>query len=282
MIKRFVLFLVLFNFFSSVQGQWSGEWSTGNISSTTASGWLSLQKDGDEWLNYFYVVGTENFQVMQSAYSNTPLYTYTFTASEVLAGGQVYSLGVDLTGDNITEFYVLGFYGNAEPYRQSMKIFDITTGIVLFERNDAAFYFSYPVIWDADNDGILECTFVKFDYPNFAGYIYEVYNTSVATSLISNTPIQTTFILDQNYPNPFNPNTNINYSIDNSERVILSIYDAKGELVKTLVNEEKYAGEYSINWDGTNHNGLKVSSGTYFYQVKAGQLIQTKKMVMIK
>ena len=142
MIKRVFLFLVLFTLCTTVSGQWSSEWSTSNISSSTASGWLSFQKTGDEWNNCFYQVGAENFQVMHSTYSSTALYTYTFTAPEVLAGNQVYSLGVDLTGDNITEFYVLGYYGNAEPYRQSMKIFDITTGSILFERNDAAYYFT--------------------------------------------------------------------------------------------------------------------------------------------
>jgi len=177
---------------------------------------------------------------------------------------------------------VLGFYGNAEPYRQSMKIFDITTGGILFERNDAAYFFTYPVVWDVDNDRVLECTFARYDYPNFAGYIYEVYNTNVTTSVKSDIPIQTNFTLDQNYPNPFNPSTNINYSVDNTEHVLLKIYDAKGELIKTLVNDEMAAGDYSIKWDGTNHNGIKVSSGAYFYQVKAGQSIQTKKMIMIK
>lgn len=282
MIKRVFLFLVLFTLSTTVNGQWSSEWSTSNISSTTASGWLSFQKNGDEWSNRFYEVGSENFRIMQSAYSGTAIYTYTFTAPEVLAGNQVYSLGVDLTGDNITEFYVLGYYGNAEPYRQSMKIFDITTGGILFERNDAAYYFTYPVVWDVDNDGVLECTIARYDYPNFAGYIYEVYNTNVTTNVKSEIPIQTKFTLEQNYPNPFNPNTNINYSVNNAEHVLLKIYDAKGELVKTLVNDEMTAGDYSIKWDGTNHNGIKVSSGTYFYQVKAGQSIQTKKMIMIK
>lgn len=282
MIKRVFLFLVLFTLSTTVNGQWSSEWSTSNISSTTASGWLSFQKNGDEWSNRFYEVGSENFRIMQSAYSGTAIYTYTFTAPEVLAGNQVYSLGVDLTGDNITEFYVLGYYGNAEPYRQSMKIFDITTGSILFERNDAAYYFTYPVVWDVDNDGVLECTIARYDYPNFAGYIYEVYNTNVTTNVKSEIPIQTKFTLEQNYPNPFNPNTNINYSVNNAEHVLLKIYDAKGELVKTLVNDEMTAGDYSIKWDGTNHNGIKVSSGTYFYQVKAGQSIQTKKMIMIK
>ena len=282
MIKRVFLFLVLFTLCTTVSGQWSSEWSTSNISSSTASGWLSFQKTGDEWNNCFYQVGAENFQVMHSTYSSTALYTYTFTAPEVLAGNQVYSLGVDLTGDNITEFYVLGYYGNAEPYRQSMKIFDITTGNILFERNDATYFFTYPVIWDVDNDGVLECTLARYDYPIFAGYIYEVYNTNVTTNVKLDIPIQTKFTLEQNYPNPFNPSTNINYSVDNSEHVLLKIYDAKGELVKTLVNNEMAAGDYSIKWDGTNHNGMKVSSGTYFYQIKAGQSIQTKKMIMIK
>ncbi len=85
------------------------------------------------------------------------------------------------------------------------------------------------------------------------------------------------FELEQNYPNPFNPTTNFEFMIPNFELVSLKIYDMLGREVATLVNEEKPAGVYKISFDASN-----LASGVYFYQLKAGGLIQAKKMVLLK
>jgi len=88
---------------------------------------------------------------------------------------------------------------------------------------------------------------------------------------------QFSFKLEQNYPNPFNPSTVINFSVQENILVILKIYDALGSEVATLVNEEKPAGDYKINF-----NAADCSSGIYFYTLKAGNSITTKKMLLIK
>jgi hypothetical protein len=84
------------------------------------------------------------------------------------------------------------------------------------------------------------------------------------------------FHLDQNYPNPFNPSTNINYSIPQSGLVSLKVYDVLGKEVATLVNEEKTAGSYEVEF-----NALQLSSGIYFYKLQAGSFVETKKMILI-
>jgi hypothetical protein len=89
--------------------------------------------------------------------------------------------------------------------------------------------------------------------------------------------IVVSYFLSQNYPNPFNPSTKIKYNIPNRSNVILRIYDILGKEIETLVNEEKSAGLYEINW-----NASKLSSGVYFYQIKAGEYISTKKMILLK
>ena len=83
--------------------------------------------------------------------------------------------------------------------------------------------------------------------------------------------------LKQNYPNPFNPSTTITYSIPNDGQVTLSIYDVLGNEVALLENGNKSAGNYSYNFDASN-----FSSGLYFYTIKSGQFIETKKMLLIK
>jgi photosystem II stability/assembly factor-like uncharacterized protein len=87
----------------------------------------------------------------------------------------------------------------------------------------------------------------------------------------------TEFNLEQNYPNPFNPSTSIQYAISSRQFVQLKVYDVLGNEFATLVDEEKSAGRYSTEFSGSN-----LSSGIYLYKIKAGDFIQTKKMILIK
>ena len=89
--------------------------------------------------------------------------------------------------------------------------------------------------------------------------------------------IPTQYSLSQNYPNPFNPSTTIHFSVPSSEFVTLKVFDVLGNEVATLVNEEKLAGTYEINF---NADGL--SSGIYFYKLHAGSFVETKKMILIR
>ncbi|MDH3267916.1 MAG: T9SS type A sorting domain-containing protein [Ignavibacteria bacterium] len=83
--------------------------------------------------------------------------------------------------------------------------------------------------------------------------------------------------LSQNYPNPFNPSTSFKYSIPNASKVLIKVYDILGNEIETLVNEEKSAGTYEIEF---NANGLP--SGVYFYRLQAGTIVESKKMVLLK
>lgn len=87
------------------------------------------------------------------------------------------------------------------------------------------------------------------------------------------------FQLYQNYPNPFNPDTNIKYEISSKQFVTLKIYDTTGRELKTLINEEKEPGYYTSRFSVKDYN---ISSGVYFYQLKAGEFIQTRKMTLLK
>ena len=86
------------------------------------------------------------------------------------------------------------------------------------------------------------------------------------------------FVLHQNYPNPFNPSTSIQYYVPELSFVTLKVYDVLGNEIETLVNEEKSVGNYKAEFLGISG----AASGIYFYQLKAGNYIKTKKMVLLK
>src|SRR3989339_1706042 len=90
------------------------------------------------------------------------------------------------------------------------------------------------------------------------------------------------FALYQNYPNPFNPTTQIQYDLPEDVRVQIIVYNTLGQLVTELRDDVQAAGRYTIFWDGKNANGLDVATGMYIYQIKAGNFVDAKKMLLLK
>jgi len=84
------------------------------------------------------------------------------------------------------------------------------------------------------------------------------------------------------YPNPFNPTTNISFNLQKSTDVKIFVYDIKGRLIKNLSREKMIVGYNKINWDSTDELGQKVASGIYFYQLKIGEKVITKKMTLVR
>jgi len=90
------------------------------------------------------------------------------------------------------------------------------------------------------------------------------------------------FELKQNYPNPFNPHTTIEYTIPIKSYVTVKIYNVLGEEIKTITDGYKDAGSYKVIWDGSDNNGMSISSGMYFYQMMAGNFSEVKKSIYEK
>ncbi len=90
------------------------------------------------------------------------------------------------------------------------------------------------------------------------------------------------FILHQNYPNPFNPGTRIDYQIFSSGYTTLTIFNMRGENVRTVFKSIRSAGSYSSFWNGTDNSGNPLPSGSYFYQLKNNEMVKIKKMILLK
>ncbi|MDR3609995.1 MAG: T9SS type A sorting domain-containing protein [Ignavibacteriaceae bacterium] len=133
----------------------------------------------------------------------------------------------------------------------------------------SGFAFNYRII--AKDKGIIQETSISPD----AGYYKCVWD--FGQGIENKKEISADYMLSQNYPNPFNPNTLISFSLPSRQFISLKVYDILGNEITTLVNEEKPAGNYKINFNASN-----LHSGVYFYSIRAGSFTDTKKLILIK
>jgi hypothetical protein len=111
-------------------------------------------------------------------------------------------------------------------------------------------------------------------------YIWDEYTAAWQVTSVSDKSVSPrSYNLAQNYPNPFNPNTTINYEVPKTGLVIIKVYNILGKEVASLVNDEKQAGHYSIQFSASKY---KLSSGVYFYRMQAGNFVETKKLILMK
>lgn len=154
-----------------------------------------------------------------------------------------------------------------------LAIFNLSSGSSSFSIADTLFYGAYEDIFSKE----------KVSYNQAANMTLQGWKYRVMKKDNSSTNIQEDkglpfgFELKQNYPNPFNPETIINYTIPFSGKVILKVYDTLGNEVSELINEVKSAGEHSTKFDGR-----ELASGIYFYQLRSGNYIKTKKFLLMK
>jgi len=133
-------------------------------------------------------------------------------------------------------------------------------------------------------------TLTGYDTEVIAGVIVTESNitTGVDFTLVTDGDeiIVITTKLNNNYPNPFNPVTTIGYSIKDAGNVTIEVYNLRGQIVKTLVNEVKETGDHTATWNGTDNSNKSVSSGVYFYKMVSegniGRYTSTKKMILMK
>ena len=98
--------------------------------------------------------------------------------------------------------------------------------------------------------------------------------TSVASAPAA---VPTAFSLEQNYPNPFNPTTRIEYTLPETSQVTLNVFDVRGRVVQVLVNQRQSAGRYRVVFDSRG-----LPAGVYFYRLRAGDFVHTRKMALVR
>jgi len=170
----------------------------------------------------------------------------------------------------------------------SVDIYRVTTPAVVSVEEKINFLFFYsPGTWERDIlDGHFERFFiVTQEVFNSGSFAYDAigFNHPYPNNVEKLKEVPTSFSLSQNFPNPFNPETRISWQLAVGSFVTLKVYDVLGNEVAVLVNEEKAAGSYQVTFNPqltTNHKQL--TSGIYFYQLRAGDFVQTNKMILMK
>jgi len=173
--------------------------------------------------------------------------------------GNIYAI----IADNNHNIYAAAYYGNGIYCLKNNSNVRITDNTGLTDTNFSIYN------WAKDTNGNLYCGTIT------GKVFYGIYSPSNVEE--SNNLFPLKFNLEQNYPNPFNPTTIINYQIPKRGLVVLKVYDILGREVTTLVNEEKQAGSYEVEF-----NGSSFSSGVYFYRIEAGSFSDTKKLLLLK
>lgn len=156
----------------------------------------------------------------------------------------------------------IGSLGSPKAIGAAIQFTISESGNMFFAMNDNSF---------TDNDGYV----VAFVYTNVPAI-------TVSTSVQNVPSMPPNFELSQNYPNPFNPSTSISFDLPSQENVEITVFDLNGKRIQGMILGTLEAGSHSQSWNGLDEYGNAVSSGTYFYQVKAGEAVQAKKMLLLK
>jgi hypothetical protein len=199
----------------------------------------------------------------------------------IVRGGDNFDILWDLTfPDEHKENLLKGFHGFVDADGNGLKeaIFGDNLAITLDGTvHTISENFIIIDVNDVDDDGFEDIIGI-----NTVDSSIVVYGLKTSTSAADTYEADIHFRLFQNYPNPFNPSTTISYSVARPGEVDLTIFNSLGQQVRKLVSETKSAGEYTIVWNGRNDSGAMVSSGAYFYRLKVGEAVHTRRMLFLK
>ncbi len=157
-------------------------------------------------------------------------------------------------------------------------VYNLSPGYMGAALLDTLYYGTYIDIFSGDTVSFIESTNLIL-----TGWEYHIYESiDNLNTPDDNFTIADKFRLLPNYPNPFNPATTMQYYLPKETAVTLTIYDLRGHEVNRLVEQVQNRGYHTVLWSATNSMNLPVSAGIYLYQIKAGEFVQTRKMVLIK
>ncbi|MCD4665375.1 MAG: T9SS type A sorting domain-containing protein [Bacteroidales bacterium] len=195
----------------------------------------------------------------------------------------------ELTGNENTFMSDLnyGYFGGTDPH-YNVDILGANFGTdTLFssEEGNARLFLKEMPSHKVISSSVVLGAMANGNYLNLKPYLVsEIINYfldfSPATSLKEN--LSNILTTGKNYPNPFSYSTNIDYTLNESGNVRIEIFNAKGQIIKVLVDEGQLQGNYSVKWNTTDNNGNFLDNGFYFYKIRTGNLTISEKMILLK
>ena len=291
-----------------------GETGTMYVSTNSGSGWVWQEVNTMKTVNLNSVAAIDKSLFIVVGDSGTIMKTYDQGNSwedhsvggakfnRIFDGGKVQAFGyLWIAGDNgriyATTNYGISWFPQTSGVTDNLNDIQFRSqseGIVVGDNGVVRYTDDGGTTWQADPyfNGLTDGDIISLSTGDFNTGIAVVRNTTLdggSTSsmfVLSTEPLDVSenentmpsqYSLQQNYPNPFNPTTKINYAIPQPEFVSLRVYDVLGKEIATLVNEEKNSGNYQVDF-----TGYGLSSGIYYYTLKAGNYSETRKLVLLK
>jgi len=206
-----------------------------------------------------------------------------------------------ITHDNISSTQIFAWSQSIDPngspvtYHAALQLAADSAVVVLFDTTSTAIVVPYAAIADvmtpyAQLTGNYDADFIWTVYADDGWDVVPATNGPRSISIDigwylgmnDEAVIPDVFALHQNYPNPFNPVTTIRYDIPEQALVQIDIYNILGQKVAVLVEGLHEPGFHAVRWNGTNMYGNALSSGMYFYHIKAGDFRNVKKLLLVK
>lgn len=179
-------------------------------------------------------------------------------------------LGFSLHFDNDEGFFSRGNYFKNNYFKKGYSYAngDGQDEQFTIQVNESGYY--CLAVWKKDSESLAKSA------------TYSIQIDEVLTKIVSESQVPVTYSLEQNFPNPFNPSTKIKFGIPEENFVKIKIFDILGREIKSLVNEKLQPAFYTVQWNGDDSNGKKVSSGIYFYKLETEKFSETKKLTILK
>ncbi|MFH2055061.1 MAG: FG-GAP-like repeat-containing protein [bacterium] len=196
-----------------------------------------------------------------------------FTFSEMVLVSDIY--GADFDGDDDIDLAVIGL-GSTDAYAI------INNGNGVFSEGNSTTHEglgSDVIAADFDGDGDLDLAIASESGPSVA---VSINNSALATEELELGVLPSELELRQNYPNPFNPTTVIEFNLERSATAELEIINTIGQVVRSFDLGRRGAGVHQVEWDGLDDGGNRLATGVYFYRLSADNLVQSKKMLLLK
>ncbi len=255
----------------------SSGWAVGDegIMFSTQNGGIDWELQGSGTFADLYAVNVKSFQNGLSVGNDGTILKYVKDSNSAVLPVELNSFEVISKGGNVELNWFTATEVNNKGFEIERKADNVwkTIGFISGKgttTNPSKYYF-IDDLRNTSFNGNVAYRLKQVDYNGTYKYSDEV------SVQVNSNPAE--YSLMQNYPNPFNPSTVIKYSVKENTQVILKVFDILGREVSTLLDEEKPAGTYTINFDAAKAG---LSSGTYFYTIKAGNFVQTKKMLLLK